>query len=162
MSDVWTTDFDLAGALNVCHALPESEREVYEVLGGEKYNCDAAAAQAWGAPGLKWLFMADREPIAIGGFTPMSPSTYRTWFYATERAWEQHGKGLTVEVARLIDWILDEEMVYRVETVTLASQTRARAWYEKIGLQQESTLRGFGAGGADAVMYVAVRRAEAG
>jgi hypothetical protein len=47
--------------------------------------------------------------------------------------------------------------VRRLETVTLATRTRARAWYERLGLHYESTASKASASGQDLVTYVAFR-----
>jgi RimJ/RimL family protein N-acetyltransferase len=79
---------------------------------------------------------------------------------APETVWEPYGREITEIVKLTIERVLSTGLAHRIETVTLADQSRARTWYEKIGLTYESTLRKFGVSGEDAVMYVAVRDAE--
>lgn len=150
--------FSLKDALYVCALLPQNERELFQRLSGEAYDADQVAASALATPGPKWVFDAPEAPAAIGGFAPVTPGTWRTWFYATQRAWDEHGRELTEAVAGLIREAL--KLAHRVETVTLADQEKARAWYPRIGLTFESTLPGYGAHGETAVMYVALRDAE--
>lgn len=151
-------EFSLAAALLVCRELPQNERDLYERMHGEKYEPERVAAWAYNVGGLKWTFDAPEAPAAIGGFIPVTPGTFRTWFFATERAWRDYGRSLTAEVGGLVHEAI--QLAHRVETVTLAAQEKARAWYPRIGLEFESTLRGYGANGEAAVMYVALRDAE--
>lgn len=148
-------EFNLKDAIYICALLPEVERRVYEKFSGQAYRADDAAYAAFGGIGPKWVFDAPAAPAAIGGFTPVTPGTYRTWFYATARAWREHGRELTEECAKLVASALT--VAHRVETVTLAEHTKARQWYPQIGLREESTLPGYGANGEDAVMFVALR-----
>jgi hypothetical protein len=150
--------FNLHDAFLVCQLLPAAERDVYARLHGEVFDAERAAAWAYNVDGLKWVFDIPAAPVAIGGFIPVTPGTFRTWFYATERAWRECGKELTEAVAGLIREAL--KLAHRVETVTLADQEKARTWYPRIGLEFESTLRGYGANGEAAAMYVALRDAE--
>jgi hypothetical protein len=150
-------DFTLAGAILVCGALPEAERDLYARIHGRDFDADAVAAHTYAAPGMKWVFAAGRNPVAVGGFGPVTPGTFRTWFYGTGECWE-HGSGITEAVGGLIREAL--KLAHRIETVTLADQEKARAWYPRIGLTYESTLRGYGANGEAAVMYSALRDPE--
>lgn len=152
-------EFNLSGALHVCLSLPANERALYERIHGHSYNACDMAAWAHGVAGMKWLVEAHEVPVAIGGFVPVTPGTFRTWFYATQHGWAEHGFELTELVGGVIREAL--KLAHRVETVTLADQEKARAWYPRIGLHYESTLRGYGANGEAAVMYVALRDAEA-
>lgn len=153
----------LADLLVLAHELPADERHVIETLNMVPYVPDRIAIAALNSIG--WVFRrqgpcADGAPVAAGGFMQQSGGVYRTWFLAPEWAWQTHGAELTEECKRLISDLLARKLAHRIETVTLATQTRARTWYEKLGLTFESTLRGYGPQGEDAVMYVALAGEE--
>lgn len=148
--------FTLRDALWVLDVLPEEEIRVYESTSGLKFDVCDLAARLQLLPGMRWTFEARRQTAAIGGVVEQIPGVYRTWFFAPEYAWQNFGRELTETVGALIRQLLADKVARRIETVTLASQSRARTWYEKIGLTYESTLRGYGANGEDAVLYVAV------
>lgn len=152
-------DFNLGDLLQVCYQLPAVERAVLEAIRGEPYNAEQSAVEAFGYEGLHWIGVANGEPIAAGGFIRQRSRVFRTWFYATDRAWSEHGAALTSLVADVIKQMLHEN-AHRIETITLASHRRARAWYERIGLKHETTLRGYCANGESAVSYVAVKTPE--
>lgn len=150
----------LLDVLGVCLALPEDERAAYKALTGQEYDPDAVAADLWAMPGLRWC-MADEcgLPVVVCGYARMHPGTFRSWYCATSEAWERHGAEVTSLTREIICGVLAEPGVNRLETIALASRSRARRWYDRIGLTFESTLQGFGAEGEAAVMYVATRNA---
>ncbi len=153
-------EYQLDLAYQVAQAATADEREVYQQLSGEPWAPHVIAARGALLPGEHFTFLTENESVAIGGFVKMMPGVYRTWFLATDSAWKNHGPALTNCVASLIREFMAQESTRRIETITLADRSRTRRWYERIGLSYESTLRGYGCDGRDAVMYVAVRGAE--
>jgi hypothetical protein len=146
----------LHGLLQLAQQLPDEEREVYEALTGEKFDPERYAAQTFLAPGIHHMGLRyGAEPVFAGGFLPNGEGVYRTWFCAPEWAWKAHGNQITLICDGFIRGMLAAKLAQRVETVTLASHTRARQWYEKLGLKYESTLHGPNSGSTDAVVYVA-------
>ena len=65
--------------------------------------------------------------------------------------------GVTRCTIEVIQGMLKAEHVHRIETLVLASREKARAWYNTVGLEYESTLRNFGVNGEDAALYVAFK-----
>lgn len=149
-------------ALAVCRNLPASERAVIEAIGGFPFAPDEAAVAATLQAGLHWtVCSSDDQLLAVGGFVRQREGVFRTWFFALDLAWTRpYAQGLTELVADTIQLMFTRQLAHRIETVTLAREEKARFWYTKIGLQYESTLRGYCATGEDAVMYVALRDAE--
>lgn len=144
--------------LLIAQLLPQDERDLAERMSGEPFDAETAAAQYFLAPGYKWVIDEPARPLAACGLLPTGePGTYRSWFMALDRAWIEHGTELTEVVKLLIARALEDGLAQRIETVTLPERSRARAWYEKIGLKFDSTLPGYCADGADAVLYVAER-----
>lgn len=152
-------EFNIRDALLVCECLPLNERRLRTRLRGEKWDAEQLALACHGYPGMKWVFVDGSNPLAIGGFAPVTPGTFRTWFYAHDGCWMgENGR----EITRVLHGVIQDalKLAHRIETITLADQEKARAWYPRIGLTYESTLPGYGANGEAAVMYVALRDAE--
>ncbi len=151
-------ELNIDNLLTVCRALPQEEFDLWRIMSGVEHTPEALAISLNAAAG--WIIHNGDQPLAAAGFTMQRPGVYRTWMTATDLAWSPYGREVTRVVRDKITWILSEGIAHRVETVTLADRKRARDWYSKIGLQHESTLRGYGINGEDAVIYVALRDAE--
>lgn len=151
----------LLDILGVCLALPADEREVYLAMTGEEFDPDKVAVDLWATPGPNWC-MADEHgrPVVVCGYARARPGVFRSWYLATAEAWEKHGVEVTQHTQDIIRSMLAQGGAHRLETLTLASKSRARRWYDRLGLQFESTLKGFGVGGEAAVLYVALRDME--
>ncbi len=151
-------ELNIDNLLAVCRALPQEEFDLWRIMTGAEYTPEALAISLNSCAG--WIIHTGDQPLAAAGFTMQRPGVYRTWMAATDLAWSPYGREVTRVVRDKIAWILAEGIAHRVETVTLADRKRARDWYPKIGLQHESTLRGYGINGENAVIYVALRDAE--
>lgn len=161
MTQLFLQELTLTALLQLAREMPDSERRVYEVVSGSDFHVEDFAAGMFHARGMHHEFRRYADAVvAAGGFIPHRPGVYRTWFCAPEWAWKAHGAEITRLCASAVSAMLKGDLAHRIETVTLASETRARQWYEKIGLAYESTLRGYGSGGEDLVMYVAVKQQE--
>lgn len=152
--------FNLADTLAVCRRLPRDEQEVYEALNGLPYSAEDVAASAHYYNGIHFIVHDGEAPVAVGGFVRQREGVFRTWFFASDDVWVRHGLPLTILVRNTIADTLGSGLAHRIETVTLADRSRARAWYERLGLKFESTLPGYGVNGEDAVLYVALRGPE--
>jgi RimJ/RimL family protein N-acetyltransferase len=134
--------------------------ELYYEMTGTPWRADDVAAQMWLSGGQRWTYWetVERTPVAVGGYLPLRRGVHGSWFMATPLAWAG-GNGITECVARCVRSMFDDESVTRLETTTLATRTRARTWYERIGLHYESTTPKASASGHDLVTYVALRAA---
>lgn len=141
------------------HICPE-ESATYREMIGQPFEPEAVAAAIWLGGGRAWQFWdaVEREPVACGGYALVRPGVWASWFMATPLAWKQGGD-ITARVAECVRSMFDDSAVLRLETTTLAMRTRARAWYERIGLHYESTACKASASGQDLVTYVALRAA---
>lgn len=138
------------------------EQAIYTTLTGRKYDPAQVACELFfECPGPKWC-MADAhgDAIVAVGYTRMQPGVFRSWWVCTPDAWIEHGEAVTQFAADIVSGMLTEMGAHRLETVTLASQSKAHRWYNRIGLRYESTMDGYGTGGEPAVMYVATRNVE--
>lgn len=135
---------------------------LYRELTGKPFEPSRVATQLalMALPGLVWTFYewspGPATPVAVGGFTPVRPGVLQTWFMHNPGAWAR-GHDISELVAQCYFDAFKDQTVRRIETVTLASRTRARAWYEHLGLTCESTACKASASGADLVTYVALR-----
>lgn len=162
MTPLFTEQLTLSNLLPLAIELPEIERRVYETITGTLFNPEDFSAGMTLARGMHHeIRRPDGFAVAAGGFLPLREGVYRTWFCAPEWAWKAHGAEITRISAQAIRALLDGNLAHRIETVTLASETRTRQWYEKIGLTYESTLRGYGSQGEDLVMHVALKAESA-
>lgn len=164
MNLLHTTDINEFEALaTVAKELPTKERALFTALTGAQFDTEeflVSMAEFVGDSPYHYLIWAGDAPVAAGGFLPQRPGVFRTWFIAPDASWEHYGRELTDLCRDQIERMLQDKLAHRIETVTLADRTEARAWYERIGLTFESTLPGYGANCEDAVMYVAVRKPE--
>lgn len=146
----------------IAQHMGEEERELFRANTGQEFDHEEflVSLAEIAEHGYHHIMWAGEKPIALVGFIPQRPGSLRTWFIAPDDVWEEHGRDLTDACQKLITDLLDQKLAHRIETVTLAKREKARAWYERIGLTYESTLRGYGANGEEAVMYVAVRDVE--
>lgn len=144
----------------VAAGITEPEKVLFKASTGEDFDVENFLVALSEVPGQHYIFWNGEKPVAIGGFIPQRPGVLRTWFIAPETSWKECGRELSASCRELLAKQFDEKLAHRIETVTLADRAEARAWYERIGLTYESTQRGYGANGEDAVMYVAVRGVE--
>lgn len=147
------TDF-----LHAAWYLPDDERRQFEAFTGAAYDHESAALGLYQSQGPKWALLApDDEPLAVGGYRPVVPGTFDSFMLVTSRGWTEYGRAVTRQTIRAINKMFGEHGARRLQTLCLADRKAARGWYEKIGLQYESTLVAYGANGADAVMYTKVK-----
>jgi hypothetical protein len=146
--------------LTILQQMPESEKTLFKAMTGDDFDPENMLVALADLPGTHHIVWAGEKPVAVGGLIPQRPGVFRSWFIAPDATWKEFGRELTDLVREVVQTTMQDGLAHRIETVTLADRAEARAWYERIGLTFESTQRGFGAGGEDAVMYVALRGAE--
>ncbi len=161
MTPLHTTDInEFEHVMAIASDLPESERALFKATTGEDFDAESFLVALAEIPGTHHIVWAGEKPIAAGGLIPQRPGVVRSWFIAPDASWAQYGQEITDFVRGYVEATLANKLAHRIETVTLADRAEARAWYERIGLTFESTLRGYGVNGEDAVMYVAIRLPE--
>jgi hypothetical protein len=138
------------------------DRDQVERFTGAPYRQESMAYWAYGLAGPKWCgAREDGQAVAAGGFVPVRPGVFQTWFVATDEAWGEY----TVEVTRICALVLENMLAqgaHRIETYVLASRRAARLWYTRIGLKREAALPGYGSKGETALLYTAVRLPDLG
>jgi hypothetical protein len=147
---------NLLHVLSICQDIPADEWDQIAKMGGPLRH-DALAIWAYNVAGPKWTNTdAAGKTLMVGGLIPQREGVYQSWFLATNHAWKNHAKELTVEAIELKE-IIFRDGAHRVETVCLASRSAALVWYQKVGLTFESTMKSYCTDGSDAVMYVDTR-----
>lgn len=148
-------------ALVVARGLPPEEIEQIEAFAGS-FDLQKVAMGVISESVVAWVirYVDSKEPVAVGGLIQVGRNIWRTWFFATPRAWDDVGREVTLHTARKLKEILAEQDHIRVETVCLAKRKKARDWYERVGLTYESTMAAYGVNGENAVMYVKTKGAK--
>lgn len=146
----------LLDLVQVLAQVSESERAQYRAKTGVELDVDIAAAQIYLQPGPKWVATDGLTPIAVGGFTPVSPGVWRDWMANTPDAFGKHWRAISKHARRVMDGMLAQE-AHRLECVVLASRTEVVDWYGFLGYRFEGTMRHAGAQGEDFALYSRVR-----
>lgn len=148
-------NFNLGDALYVCSDLRPDDTEQIAKFGMD-VSLDALAVTCYQLIGPKWTFEDDEgKALVIGGLIPQRAGVANSWFLASNHAWTTAPRQITAMAVDRVNWA-HENGIHRVETLCLASRTKARYWYEKVGLRFEATLKGFCVNGENAVSYVSV------
>lgn len=137
------------------HMRPDEQAQWLSITGRTSYDPLLCARTLAGTPGPQYVLVdTDGRPFAAGGFTEVRPKVWQTWAAATDTAWDHYWRDITGHCRRMIGDLLRSGDAHRVETLALASRTRAHAWYEAgLGQRYEGTLRAYFADGQDAVVY---------
>lgn len=149
-------DLSLVDTLMVCRDLREDEWDQITKMGGARDD-DSLAAWAHNVNGPKWAYTDDTgKTLLVGGFIPFRAGVYGSWFLATDYAWKNHARELTLEAIERKEYMFAGG-AHRIETVCLASREAAHVWYKKVGSLFESTLKGYCVDGSDAMMFADTR-----
>jgi len=148
--------FSLVDALVVLRALPERERKVVGAMSGREYDYEQLAMGIFQQSAMGWTIIekTTKQPLVVAGFLQVGVRTFRSFFYATQLAWDEFGSELTEHTREVLSKLTEQNEVIRLETITLADEEQARRWYEAVGLTFESELTCYGANGEKAVIYV--------
>lgn len=100
-------------------------------------------------------FADGEDVLAVAGFIIQRPGVCRTWMFARDEAWERYGAELTERVRMMLDSTMD--VSHRIEAVCSDSRLKVHRWYDRIGLQKETTLTRYMADGSNAALFVRIR-----
>lgn len=147
----------LIDVLLVCRDLREDEWDQILKVGG-RCDDDFVASWAFDIPGPKWAYTTEDKArvLLAGGFIPLRPNVYGSWFLATDFAWKNHARELTLEALDRKEFMFAGG-AHRIETVCLASREAAHVWYKKVGSLYESTQKGYCVDGSDAMIFAETR-----
>ena len=155
-------DTSLIDVLVVCNDLPDDEIEQIQAFSGIAFDAQDTAVQIMTLAGFKWTCCVKEagNPLVVAGFIPIGGNVWRSFMLASSAGWAEHGVEITLHCRRAVKNLVQGEQYIRLETLCLASRNKARMWYPKIGLEYESTLKGYGVNGENAVLYTKVQGAE--
>lgn len=141
----------------VLSKLPEDEIEQYEAFSGAQFDIGTVAAQYFLQGGPSWVVCYGENPLVVGGFSMVREGVWQDWMFTTPEAWTpQHWKPITRRCRKVMDAMLRSE-AHRLQCVSLSSRVQAHRWYRTLGLELEGTLRCYGAGGENAMMFSRLR-----
>lgn len=150
-------DPDLLDFLQVTESCPQDEREQIEAFTGEKFDARRIAAVLFLKSGPKWVLCCDGKPLSVAGFDELRPGVWQDWMVNTPESFDAtHWRTVTRYVRRVMDAMVKTD-AHRLQCVSLASRIHAHKWYRVLGYTYEGTLRGYGAGGEDALMFSRTR-----
>lgn len=151
------TVFDLG---YLCERMREDERDQFCALNGHAtFEPDVAARQLAALPGISFALLDEGSlPIAAGGFVQVRPMVWQSWMVGTDAGWEAHWRDLTKACKRVMRHLFEGGNCHRIETVCLASRTKAGRWYMKsLGETFEGVQRAWFPDGRDAAWYAKVK-----
>lgn len=143
----------------VCGQMREDEQLQYMVCtGATEYDPQEAARNFINCDGIKFTLVDDDGmPVVIGGYTQPGLGRWSSWMAGTDAGWGQHW----VSITRAARWLMSELIrtgARRIETVALASRTKANEWHERsLGLKLEGVARKYGQNGEDLAVYAWVQ-----
>ena len=146
----------LVDVLMVCADLPQDEIDQIEAFSGGKFNPETVALQVMSMDGLRWTCyeLESNQPIVVAGFNSVGATIWRSFMLATNKAWAEHGVEVTLHCRHAVSNLVRGRQNIRLETMCLASRSKARNWYPSIGLEYESHIPAYGVSGETAVLYV--------
>jgi ribosomal protein S18 acetylase RimI-like enzyme len=142
----------------IARRMRRDEREQFVAFSGMgAYEPDIVARALSMLQGPTFSLVDERNvPVILGGFHPRRRGVFEAWLAGTDDAWAQHWRTITRECARQLQVLLNTT-AHRVEVYSLTSRVHAHAWYERIGLQLEATLRRYCADGSDVFVFARTR-----
>lgn len=150
-------ELNIGHLLYVLPNLAKDEKRQAELFGFDT-RLDQMVVNCFAQPGPRWAFTdAEEKPFIVGGFIPLHPGVFRSWFLATRAAWHDYAPELT-QIAVDYKELMFQNGAHRIETVCLATRKLAHRWYTTIGSSFESTLKQYCIDGSDATMFVETRR----
>lgn len=128
------------------------ERDAAEVLATSVTDPDSLAVETFQAGPFQWVAWDRDTPVASIGARCLWAGVWGVWAFGTD-LWPRVVLSLTRHVRRVMIPSLLENGVHRAQCAALASHEDARRWLSSLGAKPEATLRGFGRGGEDFVIY---------
>lgn len=98
-----------------------------------------------------WIFGLER-PIATIGAWPVWPGHWRVWMYGTNE-FGQIGKRLTKFAQKTIIPAIVVDGFVRAECYSMVGHEEAHKWLRHLGAKPEATVRQYGKGGEDFIVY---------
>jgi hypothetical protein len=145
---------------DLCNRMCAEEKDQFcAATGAAVYDPEAAARVLVGIGGWQFCLLDDAgAPVAAGGFVEVRPMVWQSWMVVAEGGWESHWRELTKSCRRMMKRLFGSGKCHRIETVALASRTKAGRWYMKaLGERFEGVARAWFPDGRDAAIYAKVK-----
>lgn len=139
----------------------EDERAQWcAITGRAEYDANDAARTFVGTAGPQWCMRdADGMPLVIGGLEPIGPGAAQAWLACGAAGWDAHWRPLTRFCRRLVDGLLRDGTLRRVQVVALTTRPGAHEWYGRaLGFKHEGILDSYFTDGRDGVMFARTRK----
>ena len=114
----------------------------------------AFAAECMRLPGPKLACVMDDtgEPVAMGGVAVHLPGVGQAWFVGTDKI-SPYGLEVTRACKQIVDGLMTEHDIHRVQAFSAAFHTKAHQWLRSIGFVEESTLPAYGRNREDFLIF---------
>ncbi len=135
----------------IAYNLRQADRQELAATMGAFDSSLIAAASARATVG----FIAaadDGMPVAAVGATRLWPGVWQVGMFATA-LWPEVALGATRHVKRWLMPAVREAGAHRAHAFSLATHHEAHRWLEWLGASRETTLRGWGRGGEDFILF---------
>ncbi|NII54402.1 hypothetical protein [Luteibacter sp. SG786] len=145
--------------LYLCERMREDERAQYMALSGaSEFSPETAAVGFFNTPGLKFTVLGpDNYPAASGGAEQIGPGVWQTWMVGSPDGWTKTWRSLTKAASWLVNGLLEQDDVRRVQATCLCARSAAAKWFERsLGMQLEGIWRKYGRNGEDIAMFARV------
>lgn len=145
--------------LYLCERMREDERAQYMALSGaSEFSPETVAVGFFNTPGLKFTVLGpDHYPAAAGGAEQIGPGVWQTWMVGSPDGWTKTWRSLTKAASWLVNGLLEQDGVRRVQATCLCARSSAAKWFERsLGMQPEGIWRKYGRNGEDIAMFARV------
>ena len=145
--------------LKLCSRPRKDDVDQYIELSGKQWDVDEVANDLYSRIGLKFVLLDDdNEPLVAFGLDEILPGVWQTWMIGSQGAWDKHWRAITRNCRKIMNGLMENERVRRIQTIALVSRVETCKWYERgLKMSQESIAKGFGVTGQDIVCYVRLR-----
>lgn len=136
---------------HVAYNLRASDRQELEAT---SWRLDSALL-ARTAERCRFGFVAagdDGTPIAAFGASEAWPGVYQVGMFATAR-WPEVALAASRHAKRALMPAVRDAGAHRAHAFSLSTHTEAHRWLEWLGASRETTLRGWGRGGEDFILF---------
>ncbi len=149
----------LLDILLMCRDIRPDDIEHYLAYGiADSWDFEQAATYFYAKPGFRFCYQAaDGRPLAVAGWSPVTPGCFDGWMVSPLSTWEQRGGWLTRACQRGMAHVFAAG-ARRLQVETLASRTGACEWYE-LGLKMrpEGVKPSFGRNGESVACFSRLR-----
>ncbi len=151
---IYTAEPTLVDLLQICMDARPDEIEQFEALSGIEWDVDVVVNELFVRQGFKFALLDDDKVFSVGGWQPVIDGVWQSWMIGTAENWEKYWRSIT-RISRLsADYMFQSTDARRLQIAILSTREKACEWCVRgLKFEYESTMKNFGIGGADVVMY---------